>query len=315
MRKFWLVVRQAFTEFFNDHALKFSASLSYYTLFSIGPVLLIIISLAGIFFGEDAVEGKIYAQIQGLVGSGVALQVQDIIGNIEQSRMGRSGAILGVIFLFVGATGVFTEMQDSINYIWSIRTKANRGLVKLIFDRLLSFSLIIGFGFVLMVSLGVHALVDLLYDRLKSIFSEIAVVLFQAVNYVILFLVVTTLFAIIFKVLPDARIRWKDAFAGATFTSVLFLIGKWLIGIYLGTSQVGVTYGAAASVVIILLWVYYTSIILYFGAEFTKVYTMNLGGGIVPKKTAVFIIKQEVTELTPTLDDITEMEEKQKHAH
>ena len=315
MRKFWLVVRQAFTEFFNDHALKFSASLSYYTLFSIGPVLLIIISLAGILFGKDAVEGKIYAQIQGLVGSGVALQVQDIIGNIEQSRMGRSGAILGVIFLFVGATGVFTEMQDSINYIWSIRTKPSRGLITLIFDRLLSFSLIISFGFVLMVSLGVHALVDLLYDRLKSIFSEMAIVLFQVANYFILFLVITTLFAIIFKVHPDARISWRDDFAGATFTSVLFLIGKWLIGIYLSSSDVGVTYGAAASVVIILLWVYYTSIILYFGAEFTKVYTMNLGGGIVPKKTAVFIIKQEVTELTPTLDDIAEMEAKQKHAH
>ncbi|MDQ2657793.1 MAG: YihY/virulence factor BrkB family protein [Bacteroidota bacterium] len=314
MRKFWLIVRQAFTEFMNDRALKFSASLSYYTLFSLGPVLLIIISLAGIFLGKDAVEGKIYGQIQGLVGSAVALQIQDIIGGIEESRVGRRGAIVGVIFLFVGATGVFTEMQDSINYIWSIRTKARRGFIKLIFDRLLSFSLIIGFSFVLMVSLGVHALVDLLYDRLASFFSEVTVIVFQAVNYVILFVVIATLFAIIFKVLPDARIRWKDAFAGATFTSVLFMIGKSLIGLYLSNSNVGVTYGAAASVVIILIWVYYTSIILYFGAEFTKVYTMNLGGGIVPKKTAVFIIKQEVTELTPSLEDIAELEDKQKHA-
>ncbi len=314
MRKFWLIVRQAFTEFLNDHALKFSASLSYYTLFSLGPVLLIIISLAGIFFGKDAVEGKIYGQIQGLVGSGVALQIQDIIGSIEESRVGHRGAIVGLVFLFVGATGVFTEMQDSINYIWSIRTKPTRGFIKLIFDRLLSFSLIIGFGFILMVSLGVHALVDLLYDKLSSFFSEVTIIVFQAVNYVFLFLVITTLFAIIFKVLPDARIRWKDAFVGATFTSVLFLIGKWLIGLYLSNSSVGVTYGAAASVVIILIWVYYTSIILYFGAEFTKVYTMNLGGGIVPKKTAVFIIKQEVTELTPSLEDIAELEDKQKHA-
>src|SRR5687768_1318421 len=314
MRKFWLILRQTFTEFFNDHALKFSASLSYYTIFSLGPVLIIIISLAGIFFGKDAVEGKMYGQIQGLVGSAAALQIQDIISNIEESQMSRSGAILGLVILFVGATGVFTEMQDSINYIWSIKTKPKKSIVKFLLDRLLSFSLIISFGFILMVSLGVHALVDLLYDKLKIYFNEVTVILFQGMNYVILFVVITTLFAIIFKILPDAKIRWKDSFIGASFTAVLFLIGKSFISLYLGNSNIGVTYGAAASVVIILLWVYYTSIILYFGAEFTKIYTMNFGGGIVPEKTAVFIIKQEVTELTPTKDEIAMMEEKQKEA-
>lgn len=314
MRKFWLILRQTFTEFFNDHALKFSASLSYYTIFSLGPVLIIIISLAGIFFGKDAVEGKMYGQIQGLVGSAAALQIQDIISNIEESQMSRSGAILGLVILFVGATGVFTEMQDSINYIWSIKTKPKKSIVKFLLDRLLSFSLIISFGFILMVSLGVHALVDLLYDKLKIYFNEVTVILFQGMNYVILFVVITTLFAIIFKILPDAKIRWKDSFVGASFTAVLFLIGKSFISLYLGNSNIGVTYGAAASVVIILLWVYYTSIILYFGAEFTKIYTMNFGGGIVPEKTAVFIIKQEVTELTPTKAEIAMMEEKQKEA-
>lgn len=314
MRKFWLVLRQAFTEFFTDHGPKFSASLSYYTIFSLGPVLLIIISLAGIFFGKDAVEGKIYAQLQGLVGSAAAMQVQDIISNIEHSQMSRSGAIFGLVILFIGATGVFTEIQDSINYIWSIKTKPKKSIIKFMFDRLLSFSLIIGFGFILMVSLAVHALVDLLHDQLRKVFDEATVIVFQGMNYVILFLVITCLFAIIFKVLPDGKIRWKDAFVGATFTAVLFLVGKSLIGLYLGNANIGLTYGAAASVVIILLWVYYTSMILYFGAEFTKVYTMNFGGGIVPEKTAVFIIKQEVTELTPSKDDIAEMEEKQKDA-
>lgn len=314
MRKFWLVLRQAFTEFINDHGLKFSASLSYYTIFSLGPVLLIIISLAGIFFGKDAVEGKIYWQLQGLVGSAAALQIQDIIGNIEESQLSRSGAVLGIIILFIGATGVFTEMQDSINYIWSIKTKPKKSFVKFLFDRLLSFSLIISFGFILMVSLAVHALVDLLYDQLRMWIPDAMVFIVQTINYAILFVVITCLFAIIFKVLPDAKIRWKDTFVGATFTAVLFLIGKSLISLYLGNSDIGLTYGAAASVVIILLWVYYTSIILYFGAEFTKIYTMNFGGGIVPKKTAVFIIKQEVTELTPTKDEIAMMEEKQKEA-
>ena len=314
MRKFWLIFRQAFTEFINDHGLKFSASLSYYTVFSLGPVLLIIISLAGIFFGKDAVQGKIYWQLEGLVGSAAALQIQEIIGNIEESQLSRSGAILGVAILLVGATGVFTEMQDSINYIWSIKTKPKKSIVKFFFDRLISFSLIISFGFILMVSLAVHALVDILHDKLKSFFTEVTVIVFQGLNYLILFVVITTLFAVIFKILPDASIRWKDTFVGATFTAVLFLVGKSLIGLYLGNSDIGVTYGAAASVVIILLWVYYTSIILYFGAEFTKIYTMNFGGGIVPKKTAVFIIKQEVTELTPTKDEIAMMEEKQKEA-
>ena len=314
MRKFWLILRQAFTEFINDHGLKFSASLSYYTIFALGPVLLIMISLAGIFFGKDAVEGKIYWQLEGLVGSGAALQIQDIIGNIEQSQLSRSGAILGIVILFIGATGVFTEMQESINYIWSIKSKPKKSFIKFLFDRLISFSLIISFGFVLMVSLAVHALVDLLYDKLRTLIPDAMVFVVHAVNYLILFLVITFLFAIIFKVLPDAKIRWKDSFVGATFTAVLFLIGKWLISLYLGNSTIGITYGAAASVVIILLWVYYTSIILYFGAEFTKIYTMNFGGGIVPEKTAVFIIKQEVTELTPTKDEIALMEEKQKEA-
>lgn len=165
-----------------------------------------------------------------------------------------------------------------------------------------------------MVSLAVHALVDLLHEKLKAWFDAATVLIFQGLNYIILFVIITTLFAIIFKVLPDAKIRWKDCYIGAMFTAVLFLVGKFAIGLYLGNSNIGVTYGTAASVVIILIWVYYTSIILYFGAEFTKVYTMNLGGGIVPDKTAVFIIKQEVTELSPTRDDIAMLEEKQKEA-
>lgn len=314
MHKFWLVLRQAFTEFLNDHALKFSASLSYYTIFSLGPVLLIIISLAGIFFGKEAVEGRIYEQIHGFVGSAAAEQIEQIIGNLERSQTSRSGAILGLVFLFVGATGVFTEIQESINYIWSIKAKPRKGWLKLVVDRLISFSLIVGFGFILMVSLVLHALVDVLYDKLRSLFPELTVLLFQGVNYVLLFVIIVCLFAIIFKVLPDARIRWKDVFVGALFTGTLFLLGKFAIGFYLGNSNVNATFGAAASVVIILLWVYYTSIILFFGAEFTKVYTMNFGGGIVPEKTAVLIVKQEATELTPTQEELALMREKQEQA-
>lgn len=300
MHKFWLVLRQAVTEFLGDHGMKLSASLSYYTVFSMCPVLVIVISLAGIFFGRDAVQGKIYYQINGLVGNQAALQIQEIIGNIEKSQVGTSGALVGVIALILGATGVFTEIQDSINYIWSIKAKPKKGWLKLLINRALSFSLVIGFGFILMVSLAVHAAVDLLYEKLTRFFDDATLVIFQGVNYVILFIIISSLFAIIFKVLPDATIRWRDTLIGAAFTAALFLIGKFLIGFYLGASHIGVTYGAAASIIIILLWVYYSSIILYFGAEFTKVYTLNFGGGIRPDKTAVFIIKQEAKELRLT---------------
>jgi membrane protein len=297
MRKFGLTLHQALLEFLNDKGMKLSASLSYYTIFSLGPVLVIVISLAGIFFGKDAVQGKIYYQINGLVGNQAALQIQDIIRNIEKSQLSASGALVGVIVLVVGATGVFTEIQDSINYIWSVKAKPKKGWVKLLLNRLLSFSLIVSFGFILMVSLALHALMDLLFEKLTRFFNDATVYIFMVINYAILFVVIASLFASIFKVLPDASIRWKDAGIGAAFTAVLFLVGKFLIGFYLGSSNVGVTYGAAASIIIILLWVYYTSIILFFGAEFTKVYTLNFGGGIVPDDTAVFIIKQETREL------------------
>jgi len=298
MLAFWRVLKKAGVEFFSDNGIKLSASLSYYTIFSIGPVLIIIISLAGIFFGKEAVQGKIYHQINGLVGNSAALQIQEIIQNIEKSQLSASGAVIGFIVLIIGATGVFTEIQDSINYIWAIKAKPKRGLLHLLTNRLISFSLIISFGFILLVSLIINALVDLMQDRLKNFFDAASVYIFQALNYVVLYVIISSLFAIIFKVLPDAKIRWKDAFVGAAFTAILFLVGKFLIGYYLSHSGIGATYGAAASIVLLLLWVYYTSIILYFGAEFTKVYTIDHGNGIQPDKAAVFIIKQESKELT-----------------
>jgi membrane protein len=297
MLRFLRIVKRAGSDFLDDNGMKLSASLSYYTIFSIGPVLIIIISLAGIFFGKEAVQGKIYYQLDGVLGSSAALQIQDIIRNIEKSQLSTSGAVVGFIVLIIGATGVFTEIQDSINYIWSVKAKPQKGWLKLLMNRLLSFSLIISFGFILLVSLIIHALMDLLYDTLMRFFDEATVYLFTAFNYIVLFGVITSLFAIIFKVLPDAKIRWRDAFIGASFTAAFFLIGKFLIGLYINYSDVGATYGAAASIVLILVWVYYSSIILYYGAEFTKVYALSYGSGIQPNKTAVFIVKQEVKEI------------------
>jgi membrane protein len=295
--KIFQSIKKAGSQFAADNAIKLSASLSYYTIFALAPLLIIIISLTGAFLGADAVQGKIYGEINQVVGDSAALQIQEIIQNIKATKHTVAGAIVGVVALIIGATGVFTEIQDSINYIWSIKAKPKKGWLKLLTNRLLSFSLIISLGFILLVSLMVNAVMDLLSERLKVLFPDATVYIFYVLNLVMIFVIIACLFAVIFKVLPDATIRWRDAFIGASLTAFLFILGKFLISFYLGQSNIGVTYGAAASVIIILLWVYYSSIILFFGAEFTHVYALNYGGGVVPDSTAVFIVKQEVKEI------------------
>jgi membrane protein len=302
-RRVFELLKNTAGAFSDDNAFKLSASLSYYTIFALGPLLIIIISLSAIFYGKDVVEGKLFDQLSGLVGSDAALQIQSILINAQQTHATTLGAIIGFIVLFIGATGVFTEIQGSINFIWSVRAKPKKGWVKYLFNRLISFSLIIGLGFLLLVSLIVNALLTFLSDTLTRKFPHFPVGLFNLANSLIILTVITCLFAVIYKVLPDAIISWKDAWIGSIFTALLFLLGKFLIGYYLGKSNLGVTYGAAASIVILLAWVYYSSLILYFGAEFTKVYALHSGEGIRPKETAVFIIKRETKEIaTSRLD-------------
>ncbi len=297
VRNFFKLLVASGKSFIDDNVLKLSASLSYYTVFALGPILLLIISFAGIFYGRDAIQGKMFSQIKGLVGNSAAYQIQMIISNIERSNSSVLGAVVGFIILILGATGVFTEIQGSINYIWSIRAKPKKGWLRIIMNRLISFSLVVATSFILLVALVVNAMLELFNDQLVRLFPGTAVVTFYIFNIITIFLVITTLFAIIFRVLPDATIAWKDAFLGAAFTSLLFLLGKMLIGVYLGNSNFGLTYGTAASIMVILVWVYYSSMILYFGATFTKIYALNHGAGIKPDETAVFIIKSETKEL------------------
>ena len=300
---FWRSIRQAAVDFNNDNGFKLAASLSYSMIFAIGPLLIVVISLAGIFWGQEAVEGKIYIQIKDLVGSPAALQIQDFIKYIQQSKHTMAGAITAGAVLLIAATGVFTEIQGSINYIWAIQAKPKKGWAYLLISRLISFSLIVAFGFIAMVSLVVNSLMDLLSDYLVRYFSHLTVYFFYGVNLLLILAVTVLLFAIMFRVLPDAVMAWRDAFIGALFTGVLFLAGKLLIGLYLGHSNIGLMYGTAASVMIILVWVYYSSIILYFGAEFTKTYAMRNGGGIRPNENAVYILKRESRELTKEQSD------------
>ncbi len=297
LKQFFHVFKNTVKAFSQDNCVKLSASLSYYTIFSIGPLLVIIISLTSIFFGRDAVTGRLDGQISGLIGSEAAAQVQEIIAKSQHMNKGVIGTVVGGVILILGATGIFTEIQDSINFIWSLRAKPKRGILKFLVNRLLSFSLVISLGFLLLVSLVASALMDLLGDQLTHLWPQTTVYLLYVVNLALIFAIITILFSIIFKVLPDGKIKWKDALVGASFTAVLFLVGKAGIGYYLGNSKLGATYGTAASVIIILTWVYYTSIILYFGAEFTKVYALEFGSGIVPNDTAVFIIKREAKEI------------------
>jgi len=292
------LLKNTTTAFSNDNAFKLSASLSYYTIFALGPLLIIVISLSAIFYGKEVVEGRLQEQLSHLLGSDAALQIQNILRNAQQTHATTLGAIIGFVVLFVGATGVFTEIQGSINFIWSVRAKPKKSWLKYLLNRLISFSLIIGLGFVLLVSLIINALLTLLSETLTRKFPHFPVGLFNLANSIIILTVITCLFTVIYKVLPDAIIAWKDAWIGSIFTAALFLLGKFLIGYYLGKSNLGVTYGTAASVVIILAWVYYSSLILYFGAEFTKVYALHSGEGIRPKETAVFIIKRETKEIS-----------------
>lgn len=289
----FIILKATFSGFMDDRALKFSASLAYYTIFSLAPLLLITISIAGIVMGKDAIQGKVFGEINGIVGNEAAKQIQDMIKNLEMSGKSTMSVILGIVTLVIGATTVFGEIQESINIIWHVKPKPKKGWIKMIKDRLLSGSLIVTLGFLLLVSLLVNGALLALSDKLKSFLPDITVVFFNLINVAISFIVITILFGVIFKVLPDVKIRWKDVTSGAIFTAVLFMIGRLVIGIYIAKSGTSSSYGAAGSLIVILLWVYYTAAILYFGAEFTRAYADFKGVKIEPADFAVHIEEKE----------------------
>jgi membrane protein len=283
----WEVLKNSFSGFSDDKVMKLSASLAYYTVFSLGPLLIVILYLCGLFLGREAIEGTIYNQMQGFVGNEGAAQIQEIIKNASISNKGSLAATIGIITLVFGATTVFAEIQDSINTIWNLKAKPKKGWFILIKARLMSFGIIGALGFLLLASLGVTAIVEALNNRLKEHFPDITVAVFYVLNLVITFSVVTILFAVIFKVLPDATVKWRDIIAGAIVTAILFMIGKFGISFYISKTDIGSTFGAAGSLVILLVWIYYSSVILYFGAEFTKAYAVKYGSAIHPNRYAV----------------------------
>jgi len=308
-KNLWQIVKKSFSAFGEDKVTKLSGSLAYSTIFSLGPLLIVIISVCGVFLGREAIEGKIYETLKGFVGSESARQLQEIIQNAYSSGKSKVAAIISGIILLIGATAIFGEIQDSINIIWGIKPKPKKGWVKMLKNRFLSFSLIIGLGFLLLVSLMVNTLIDGFNSQLQAWFPEVSAVLFYVINIMVTALIVTLIFASIFKVLPDAQIRWKDVVAGSITTTLLFMLGKLAISFYISKSNVGSTFGTAGSFVVLLVWVYYSSLILYFGAEFTKEWSIQFGSPIQPNQYAITTKTVEVQTGDAT---VQENEEKAK---
>ncbi len=288
------ILKKSFEGFGEHKITKMSGALAYYTVFSMAPLLILVISLCGLFLGQEAVEGEVYDQLAGVLGKDTAHQMQEIIKNSSLTGKDTMGIIIGGITLLVGSTTVFAEIQDSINDIWGLKPKPKKGWLKMLKNRFLSFSVIVSLGFILLVSLGITAVIEGISDRLQAAYPDITVIVFYIFNLLLTLSIVSLIFAVIFKVLPDAIIKWRDVIAGALVTAVLFMIGRFAIAFYISQSDVGGAYGAAGSMVVLLLWTYYSSIILYFGAEFTKAYALSYGSEILPNHYAVTTKQVEI---------------------
>jgi membrane protein len=269
------VIVTAFKNWFAHDSMAESAALSYYTVFSLAPVLLIVIMIAGAVFGEDAVRGKIVRQFAGLMGEEQAQLVQLILQKARKENTDGLAAAAGIVTLILGATAVFSQLQASLNRIWQVKPKPGHLVRDFLRKRLLSFAIVAAIGFLLLVSLVVSAAIEVLQNYVASQFATGALWLEWA-NALLSFILFTLLFAMIYRLLPDARIPWRDVWLGAISTSVLFVVGKWAIGLYLGRTAATSAYGAAGSVVVLLLWVYYASFIVLMGAELTHAYARRL---------------------------------------
>ena len=292
----WDVIKETAKEFNNQRILRLSAALAYYAIFSLPPMLIVLITSMGVFFGKQAIEGKVFIELKSMIGEQAAFQVQEVIKNISLSGETKLATAIGSILFIVGATSVFTEIQESLNIIWRVKPKPKKGFLKLVRNRLLSFGVILTIGFLVILSVFIQAMGMFFSSKIGLVFPKFSIQLFHFFNFGILFFILAFLFAIIFKVLPDAKVHWKDVVIGAIFTSSLFIIGKYVISYYLGHSAWSSAYGAAGSVVVLLIWVYYSSIILFLGAEFTQVYARRFGKKILPAEYATSIKVVEIED-------------------
>jgi len=278
----WKMLKTIFLKWLNDDPFQSAAALSYYTLFSLAPLLVIAIAVASFIFDREAAQNQIVSTIQGLIGYDSARAVQAMIQNASnRPETGMFSTLLGGIFLLFGAGGVVGQLQNTLNTIWGVEAQSDNGVHDFIRQRFISFAMVLGVGFLLLVSLAVSAFISGLTRFVGGLYEEVAVII-ELLDVIISFGFVTFLFGMIYKFLPDVEIQWNDVWVGAALTSILFTVGKFFIGFYLGTSGVTSVYGAAGSLITILLWVYYSALIFYWGAEFTQVYSSHYGSGVVP---------------------------------
>lgn len=300
-KNLWLITKKSFEAWNAADPFRQSAIIAYYAIFSIPSLLVIIIALAGLAFGKEAVQGEISNQISSALGADTAKQIEEIIAKAGEQKKSIIATIIGIISLVFGAMGVFLQLQTSLNQIWEVKVKpelkGKEKWLKLVKDRLFSFGLIVSIGFLLLVSLVLTTVLAAFSGWIQAHLPDFMLFLFEFINFLISFVIISILFALMFKILPDARIKLKDVWVGAMVTTFLFILGKFALGIYFGKAEPGSTYGAAGSIILVMLWVSYSCMIVFFGAEFTKQFATHYGKGIVPSKDAILVELSEEQEL------------------
>ena len=285
MKAVWTLLKESALEWSNDGASTLAAALAYYTIFALAPLLIIVISVAGLVFGQGQAQQELLDQITQAVGSDAAGIIRTMLTNTAQSGSGILGTIIGFAILIVGATGLFAQLQNALNKMWNVKPKPSAGILHMLMVRVLSLGMVLVIGFLLLVSLVLSAALSVVSNYFNGLLPG-GDTFWQIVNFIVSTGIITLLFALIFKYLPDVKIAWRDVWVGAFVTALLFALGKFLIGFYIGTSSASSTYGAAGSLVVLLLWIYYSAQILLFGAEFTQVYGRHYGSRIQPAEHA-----------------------------
>lgn len=286
-QKIWTVTKNAFNDWFDKDPFRESAVIAYYAIFSLPGLLIVIIAIAGYFFGKEAVNDQLTAQFSSTMGSDTSRQIQDIVIQANQQENSLIASIIGIATILVGATGVFAQFQKALNTIWEVKLDPKKsGIWAIIKVRLFSFGLIVSIAFLLIISLVVSALLAAFGKWLGGHFPDTVMVAIQVLNVILSFMILTALFALMFKVLPDAKIKWKHVMVGSVVTAFLFEVGKYALSLYFGTAQPGTGYGAAGSIILIMLWVSYTSMIVFLGAEFTHSYAKMFSRNIAPSDIA-----------------------------
>lgn len=288
LKKIWPLLKTTFKSWNEKDPFRQSAIISYYSIFSIPALLVIIIAVAGLFFGREVVSGYIHDMIADTMGNETAKSIQEMIIKTSEEKKSVWAAIIGIATLLIGATTVFAQFQKSLNIIWEVKADPDKeGIMDMLKTRLFSFGLIVSIGFLLLISLVITSMLTAVSDYLKSNWPDALLYIFYVIEFLISFAVITVLFALMFKILPDAKIKWRYVWIGAMLTGLLFVIGKFALGFYFGKADPGSAYGAAGSIILIMLWVSYSSMIVFFGAEFTKAYSDMYGHGTIPDKHAV----------------------------